>query len=449
MKKDRQELEANVISVLEKVKLLPAKDRKAVETKVKKGLKDTIDPGSAMNLINHAERELLNLDTRILCVFTEQLYIATGDLTIKVDDYFSPNEIKKAKTFNPKDELEDTIELPITLDNVLMIDSENYMTMLDIKTIKKIFHLLRYNFDTQREAKIVRRQGSIEKEAKLNMTSVKEISERLLNGTLSPTTITFNLLAGTSDFGNEGVYDSKKMQLQITSGTFIDILDGFHRLSGTMNALDVNPELDFKFQIAIKNYNLNQAQKHLAEISKVNVISKIHIEALEASRYSDTVVKQLQRESDLKGRISQTERVITINNELVSYNVLADTIEEEFKMETKKDAMEVGDYLTKFFDYLIGTYQDEFINNLSEIRNKSIIAQNNTFAGYVVLARRMKEEGIKITQLENILSKIDFSRENKFWDELNILDEGRITNKTRKKIKEFFEQLDLREGVSK
>jgi hypothetical protein len=441
MKKDRAELENKLIGILTKNK----HDKEFVNT-IKNNLKDVIDAGSIIKIINDADNEIPETDTRILVRFTEEISVLTGG-EIFVSDYFTKTEIKKAKTYSPREEIEENIVLPITLNNVLKIDDENYITTLDIKFIKKMFHLLRYNFDTQREAKIVKRQGSIEKEARLNMTSVREISERLLHGTLSPTTISLNLLAGTSDVGDEGVYDAKKQQLSITEGTFIDILDGFHRLSGTMNALDVNPELDFKFQVAIKNYNLAQAQKHLAEISKVNVISRIHIEALESSRYSDTVVKQLQRESDLKGRISQTERVITINNELVSYNVLADTIEEEFKMETKKDAMEVGEYLTSFFDYLLGTYPDEFINNLAETRSKSIINQNNTFAGYIVLARRMREEGIKLTQLEDILNKVNFSRENKQWDELNILNDGRVTNKARKKIKEFFEQLDIKEGV--
>jgi DNA-sulfur modification-associated len=445
MLKDRKELETSLVEVIEKIK-----HNKTKVNKIKRGLKPyNIDPGMVMKILNHAEDELAGLDLRLLCLLTEQVYLASSDMSIKIDDYFTETEIKTSRVYDALLEKDEKMELPLTLNNVLMIDDENYITTLDIKFIKKMFdsELLRYNFDTQREARFVKRHGTIERVAKVDQKSVKEITERLLTGRLSPTTITFNCLAGTADEGNEIVYDAKKQQLTITKGTFIDILDGFHRLKGAMNALEINPDLSFKFQVAIKNYNISTAQKHLAEISKVNVIDKAHIEALEQSRYSDVVVKQLQRDSELKGRVSQTTRVHTLNNEIVSYNVLADTIDEMFEMNTKRDAMEVAAYLTEFFDYLLGTYHEAFIDNVEKIKEKSLINTNNMFAGYVVLAKRMKDEGVPITKLPNVLDKIDFSRENPEWEKLGILENGTISRKARKQIVEYFKNLDLKEGV--
>jgi hypothetical protein len=445
MIRDRRELEENLIEVIDRIK-----HNKNKVNKIKEGLKPyKVDPGTVMKILNHAEEELPELDLRLLCLLTEQMYNVTGDINIKFDDYFTETEIKSSRLYDALLEKGEKLELPLTLNNVLMIDDENYITALDIKFIKRMFdsELLRYNFDTQREARFVKRHGTIEKVAKVNPKSVKEITERLLTGRLSPTTITFNCLAGTSDEGDEIIYDPKKMQLTIAKGTFIDILDGFHRLTGAMNALEINPDLNFKFQVAIKNYNISTAQKHLAEISKVNVIDKAHIEALEQSRYSDVVVKQLQRDSELKGRVSQSTRVHTLNNEIVSYNVLADTIDEMFEMNTKRDAMEVAAYLTEFFDFLLGSYAEEFIENVEEIKEKSLINHNNMFAGYVVLAKRMKDEGIPITKLPNILDKINFSRENTEWEKWGILENGKVTNKARKRTIEFFKKLDIKEGV--
>jgi hypothetical protein len=93
---------------------------------------------------------------------------------------------------------------------------------------------------------------------------------------------------------------------------------------------------------------------------------------------------------------------------------------------------------------LIGSYPEEFINNIEETRKTSLINDNNMFIGYIVLARRMYENQIKAKQVRNIIKNIDFSREE--WIKLGVLDEkGNITdtNKTRKAIREYFDKLDI------
>lgn len=445
--KNREELQDALIIAIDKIK----HDKDKVE-KIKKGLyKHYISGGDVQNYINNAETELKKIDDlRLLCLLTEQLYVVSGDLSINPNDYFTKVEIKKSKEYVAIEE-EDKLEFPIVLDNVMMVDEGSYITFLDVKFIKKLLdsQILRYNFDTQREARFVKRRGSVERVAKVNQKSVKEIAQLLLDGMLEITTLTFNALVGRAESGEELIYDARKMQLTITEGSFLDILDGYHRILGTIRALEMNPNIDFKFQVAIKNFNITKAQRHLAQISKINEISRVHIQALEASRYADTVVKHLREESDLRGRISQTNRVNTsVNNELVSYNTLADTIEEEFKMVSRKEAMDVANYLTDFFDYLIGSFPNEFIENVQETKENSLINENQMFAGYIILARKLKEENMTFTYISDIIKSIDFSKNNPLWEKEGILTDGKINQNTRKNIKKFFRELDIK-GIVK
>lgn len=435
----RKQLEDKLKEIMIEIK----DDKKVVDQIKKRLLKYNITEGTTQRLFIYPE-EIKNIDLRFLCLFAEEMYNVTKKEIINPKNHFTDTEIKSSKAYDGTLEVESPLKLPLTLKNVLMINNEDYITKMDIKFIKKLMDskLLRYNFETQREAKFVKRKDTIEKVININKKSVNEICNELLKGNLFTTTITFNCLAGTSDSGDELIYDAKSMELIITEGTQIDIIDGYHRVLGALKALEINPELDFEFQVAIKNYNIRTAQQYIAQIATVNEINKTHIESLKASRRSDDVVRQLQRESDL-GELISTSHIFKASNKIVSYKILADTIEEEFDMKTKRDAMEVAEYLIEFFDYLLGSYPDAFITDYNSVNKKSLINANPMFAGYIVLAKRMKDEGIKISKLTKILDQIDFSRDNKQWEKLNIVSNGVLTRDALKNIKKYFKDMKL------
>lgn len=444
MKKDRKELEEKLIKSIDKIK-----HQKKIVGDIQKhlGSKHKILAGDVMGYLNNAEKELPELDIRLLYLIAEQVYVKTEDQEINPENFFTQSEVKEARQYTGDMDREEELEFPITFRNVTVVGHNAYSVTMDIKTIVQLFssRLLHYDFDLQREAKRTVRKDTVIIEPTTNKQNVKEIEEHLLDGTLVPTFLTFNANTRTSETGNELIYDAKKMELTITKGTYLAIVDGFHRITGSRNALIKNPNIDFAFGVLITNYSKSKAQKYQAQIAKATPISKVRQQELEASRKSDTVVQQLKEESDLKGRISQTGHIHESANELVAYNVLADTIDEEFKMETNADALDVADYLTKFFDYLIGSFADEFIKNVKETRKTSIISDNNMWAGYVVLARRLQEEGINYRKIKDIINNIDFERDSDLWHKIGVLEKGNLTSKARQEVKKYFRQVDIKE----
>lgn len=425
------------------------KENKKKVEQIKKNLneKHSINYGETMKYLNFFDEEKENMDRRVFILLVKEVFLASGNGDLDPTKHFEKNELKLVETYDASIYKEDTLTLPITLNDFLMIDDENFLGILDVKFLKKLFDadLIRYNFETQREAKYIRIKGDSQRVANINQKSVNEIADGIVKGTLASTQLTFNASVGTADEGDELQYNAKKMELEIKKGTMIDILDGMHRLMGSLRALEINPDIDFRFSILIKNCNTASAQRYIGEINTVNVMSKAHVDAMKALRRSDSVVKQLQRESDLRGRISQTNRVHSRNNELVSTKILADTIDEEFKMETKTDANEVGEYLTDFFNTLIGNYSNEFVKKVKETKEKSIINSNVMFAGYVVLAKRMREENIPLKKLVEILDKIDFSRENKEWEDLGVIKDNIIADSAKKPVKNYFSNLKIKQ----
>ena len=439
--KEREELEKKIKTVLDKIK----HNRQAVNQLKESMSKYGVLPGEAQKILIGNE-PIEDIDLGLLCILTIATHEVTGDLSISPHNFFTNKEITLAKQRDYKPESND-LRLPLTFENVLQVGAEDYITVMSIKDVVRLFksNLLQYNFETQRNAKVVRRKDKIVLEPNINKRSVREIKELVKNNAYLPDTITLNVLAGSAEDGEEIVYDAAKKQLTIKSGE-IDILDGFHRINGFVAALEED-DVDLNIQVAIKNYSTRKAQTYVGQINTINKMDPSHLKALKADRYSDTVVKELQRESDLRGKVSQTSRPSKLQNHLVSYSMLADTIDQQFTLNSKKEALELAEYLTRFFDMLIGSYPDAFMENIEEIREKSLINNNNTFAGYIVLAKRMKEENISLSKLKNIIDSIDFSRDNPMWEEIGVLEKGRLSRRSRNSMIKFFEDLDL-EGVT-
>lgn len=449
MLKDRRELEDKLIKTIVNSKLKTEKD-KVEDIKLHLSKNYQIGSGKIQKFLNNPKKEIEDLDIRELYLFTEQVFSKTGNMEIDPDTYFTDIDIRESRQFSGLTEVKKSeIDFPITVTNAQVVGNSAYMVTLDIKVIDKLLtsQLLHYNYDLQREAKYTRRKDKVIIEPTLNMKNVTEIQSHLLQGTLVPTVLVFNAATRSAESGTELIFDSKKMELTITKDTKLDVVDGFHRCRASQLALQQNPELNFNFAVLITNYSTKKSQQYQAQLAKATPLSKTRIQELEANRLSDTVVQQLREESELRGKISQTNRIHSLNKELVTYNVLADTIDEEFKMNTRADAADVGDYLTEVFSFLIGSYPEEFINNLAESRKNTIINDNNMFVGYLVLARRMMENGLKEREIRNLIKNIDFSRDNDLWKELGVLDDkGNIadTVKARRAIKQYFEKLEIK-----
>jgi hypothetical protein len=431
MKQSRKQLEENLLAPIMKIKR-----SKKVINDIKTHLTQygIIDTQSWIN----NPSELGNLDIRELLLFTEQIHAKTGDSKIVVSDYFSDMEIKEARQFNALPS-EDIIELPYTIPNVLQLSPEEYVCILDASEINKLMksNILYYNMDIQREAKVTKRRDKVIVTPTINMKSVKDITNNLLEGKQFPSELKFNCAVGSSDSGNEVTYDSKHLELTIEKTTRIDILDGMHRIQGIVNAFMINPDIKQKFTVSITNYTTRMAQLAQAQIAKMNKFSAQRIQELEQSRFSDMIVKQL-KESDLK--ISQSNRIA--GNQIVSYNVMADTIDEEFDIKNRAMAADIGDYLIDFFNFFLST--DDLLNKIDETRKTSLILENSMFVGYIVLARRMFESGMKPREVRRIIKGINFSRSNPLWEEFGIVDsKGNFTVKARKAIKQYFEQMEI------
>lgn len=431
LKKERIELE----SVLEYVLFKHANKVKTVN-RINEILDNEILSEAFEQILNGA-KSLSSLSIPMLCVITCAVYEETEAADIKPTDFFMKSEIDQYKSMdfvaNAKESTND-LKLPIIFDEVIMLDPENYVTVVDTNFLVKMLHnnLIHYDYKSQRSAIYIKgKDGDAIPVQELNMQSVTDISDHMLNGTYLPDTLSLNVY---SDEVEPIIYNAKKKQLEISEGAYITILDGFHRLRGGERAVYLNPDLPQKLFLTIRSYDEETSKRYFGQINTVNVVAPERLRELKSERTSDLVVRDLQRNSELKEKIASAPSIYEVAGQLTTFDVLSYAIDKVYSPKTRIEAKETSSYLTDFFDYLIGSYYKEFVSNVNEFRKN--YSHPLMFVGYIEISKQMLNKTIKPNKIQDIIKKIDFED-----GELKLIlnnPRGINNNRNRNKMIEYF-----------
>ncbi|SDG19041.1 DNA-sulfur modification-associated [Thermoanaerobacter thermohydrosulfuricus] len=382
------------------------------------------------------------LDRAILYVVTSAFYQVTNESIVNIEKYFTDEEIKEGEKFQYITEKKESF--PVVFEDVLKVSDDYYITTLTAQKIKELYDgfVVTYNKETQRNTIARRIRNSVIEMINVNWKSVKEIEEEILKGLFITNAITFNILKNGEE---EFEYDEKNRTLTVYKGE-IDILDGFHRSLGMINAVSVNPEVQYITAVNITNFDIEKARRFIVQEDKKNKIAKKHIEAYKET-LENIIVRKINESPncDLKGKITTNGRLIQFNQALVEFEVLAQAIKYHFDIKTQREANQIADYLIEGFNEIIGLYPDEFLDNYAKVKQRSIINHNYTFIGYVALLAKLRESSQWKEKLRKTLEKIDFSIKNPDWEAIGLFND-RLTIKVIESISKYFTDKIVKEG---
>lgn len=431
--------------LIKKTRLIQKKQR--IINRVKENLAEYRIMGGRVQELFENPTLLHDADIREVLLFCEQVAKETNEKELNIEKIFKPAEIKEARQYDGLLNFEgEIIDFPITFNEVIRLSDKEYLVTIDVETISKLLDnkLLNYNFEIQREATKVRRKNGFILVPTIIKENVNEIADLLEKGQLKSTMLAFNAAIRTADLGEELTFDHKKGTLTINHGTRLDVLDGMHRCLGSKLAYSRNPNIDFKFALSVTNFSTAEAQAYQRQIAKATQISKTRQKELENDRLSNVVIDSLNSDSELQGRISQTPKPKFFANEIVSYDVLSTAIDREFKMVSRLEAYEVADYLKDFFGYLFGYFPEYFISDVQSKLKESLLGYNKMFLGYVILARRMKENDIPLKNIKNIIDEKSFLRNSKEMEKHKIVMGGRLNTEPEDSIINLFEKIKIK-----
>jgi len=382
----------------------------------------------------------------LIYLLTKYLYERTGESSIETSKYFTETEIKDGDIY-VREVVDETLEYPITFEDVLRCREDQYNFYLSIQQIKKLLDskIITYNFDTQRSPKHkVNNDGGLIKVININRQAVKEITKDLLENNFITNCITFNLLQDGKD---SFVYNEKKNELTILSGE-VNVIDGFHRCLSMINALSINPNLEYITEVRFTNWGVEKCRNFIFQEDKKNKINKRYIQSVvNTGKWGNKVIGKLNDgNGDLKGKITTDFALVKINKAFTMFDFMSNAVDTLWDIKTNMDVSNLSNYLTDFFDHIIGYKAEDFVEDVGKSREKSVVTMPAMFIGYLSLAKKLQDDPNKYEKLEAFLNKTDFNIESQEWLKLNIINRSKkptITlNKSNvKNIINYFNEL--------
>lgn len=405
MKKDRVMLEERIYEEMQRI----AQSRKSMHRINENTLFFNIPVGTLQSIATGMV-ELEELSNIQLCQLCLSIYKETENMELSPFEYFTETELQIAhKSKNEFVFNKNNLFLPLKIQNVIMVDLEHYITKIKLSYLVKMYHsqLILYDFETQRSAKFKRGSDGVVPVPDVNRRSVEEISRKMIDETYLSDMITLNVY---SDEVEPVQYHAKNMELTINEGAVISILDGFHRLTGGVRAMEINPELDLELILSIRSYDTEKAKKYFGQINTINVVKPERLRELKQEKYSDIVVRDLQQKSDLKGKIASAAKVSKLAGQLTTFDILSYAIDNVFRPTTTLEARECSNYLIHFFTYLVGNFTEEFITNPDKYKY-TYLNHPLMFAGYIQIAKNFLDENKRLNEIKKYVDAINFKDE--------------------------------------
>ena len=438
MKKDRQILEDNLLLILQSY----SNDNKIITEVIERLAEKNIPRSKIIGLFTQAIAFSYIAEIE-LCLFTKSLYDVVHEYKIKPDEYFNEIELQQAE-FYKYIKTEKTNQ--IVLHNVDQINEYQWLcTKETYQNIAKYFEngLLTYNPNTQRQP-LKRKVGNrIIEVININPKKITEIKEEMLKNTFNTNAILFNVRRIS---GMEKIkYNTKERTLVIEKdeNTFIDIIDGMHRMGGMLKAIEEKPEIDGITSIYIYHVDEEKARQIIRQEAKTTPIDEEWIELFDVSNPNLEIVKNIntkQRLNEMFNRIGLDNIALRRENKLVTFETLSKTIEYIYDLKNKPIifAQEVENFLIELFNIIIGINHKAFNEELSITREISYMADNNTFIGYIALGEelRQKYQDQWQKELSTRLVNIDFTKPNSIWKNHGL--ENNLNLSTIKKISSYF-----------
>lgn len=396
-----------------------------------------VSSGEFLSIVD-GKIQIETIPLNMLCLLTDLFYQETTEQNIKLDNFFTEQEISTAKNF--RRESEEQVRYPIIFDNVMKISEDHFVTYKTAQEVAGYYakNLIVYNKQTQRNAKYSEYQDKIVEMISINKASITDIQNDIVEGRQITNFITFNILQnGEESF----VYDAKSKTLTVHEGE-IDILDGFHRSLGMLSAVQKEPNVKYITGINIVNWDIEKSRRFIVQEDKRNKINPSHVKSMNPEKYENIIIKKLNESSssDFKGKITTDNVLIRKHRALTTYDIVNNTVLREYEdIKTNRDANIVAEWLIEFFNELIGLYPTEFLTEIESTKEISFINNENMFAGYITLAKELQNVSNWRQKLQEIMNKIDFSINNPKWESLKTATE--LNRKLLKNISNYFREI--------
>ena len=401
-------------------------------------LKKNINP-NLTGLLFNGMKDIVDLNDNELILLSKVFYNYFKDDNLKPSHYFSDKDLINYET-NIKEHYEN-INL-IELNNTIKINDTSYVAFVGAEMLYNMYenNIIIYNKETQRSPKIrVLGKNYVVKQISLNKNAVKEIANEMLNETYESDLIIFNVLQLPNNvpnisYDNGTLYIKPNLNVEDEDCTFINVIDGMHRLTALVNAVaklkkdkkEIPPSMGLIVKIIVRT--IEEAKRVVTQSFKRSATDKDFLKSLEVNDYTklaDVLVKGLP--DCIRKKIMSTYEEQMYMHGITNKILIADTLKEVLPrgknyLFNLNDINKTADLLNKILSYILEEFYEKnfnvFVEESNLMRKNSIVYL--IFIAYNLIKLNIKEEKFLMLAEKILLSSATWDRETLSKKKINI-----------------------------
>ena len=392
-------------------------------------LKKNINP-NLTGLLFNGMKDIVDLNDNELILLSKVFYNYFKDDNLKPSHYFSDKDLINYET-NIKEHYE-SINL-IELNNTIKINDTSFVTFIKAEMLYNMYesNIIIYNKETQRSPKIrVLGKNYVVKQISLNKNAVKEIANEMLNETYESDLIIFNVLQLPNNvpnisYDNGTLYIKPNLNVEDEDCTFINVIDGMHRLTALVNAVaklkkdkkEIPPSMGLIVKIIVRT--IEEAKRVVTQSFKRSATDKDFLKSLEINDYTkltDVFIKGLP--DCIRKKIMPTYEEQMYMHGITNKILIADTLKEILPKEKNylfnlNDINKTADLLNKILSYILEEFYEKnfnvFVEESNLMRKNSIVYL--IFIAYNLIKLNIEEEKFLMLADKILLSSATWDRE--------------------------------------
>ena len=339
---------------------------------------------------------------------------------IKLEEYFTGDEMTQA--IENKNNIKIDDNPLIELENVLHSKNNNEDTWITIVTYKQIYEWMKsgkliYNMETQRQGILKKVKNEMIVIPYINKQSVEDIKDAMLKNEFYSNMISFNI---APDYNHKLEYNRIEKTLIIDTNIFdnIAVTDGYHRCSGVVEALEIDPDLQGELYLKITNMSIEKAQKFIRQESKTNVQDRDALEKYNPSNKMTMFIKNINEAGNENSNALYRKIDMGVNtpDTWVLFEVfkeglmLSGFMEDIGKTDYPSELSKMENFIVKFFDKFYKLAKENKIEiektNLDEDDDKEYLSDPTFIMGLLITCHEyLSTNEINIEAMDKFLKK--------------------------------------------
>ena len=410
MLKNRTELEEEILAYF--VSVYRNKRTEKIQDELIRNLSNRFSIIKLVNILNN-RLPLPQLSEQELFFICNFIYKTDKNIKFDIKDWFTESEISQWINSIENNRKNTSV---VEIENVMYNGNElaqEYLCYITYKELAKMLEigLIEYDTTLQRSPKIISKMGKIIEIPTINLETVEDIKEKMLNGEFYSNQITLNMLQEGNIFWN---YHNRKLSIDTTKGRLL-VIDGGHRLTSVARAYRENENIEGVLCLNIKALDADGCKNFIWQESLANRHNEENLDRFNINSKTTLFINKINSYKNRKNNaLYRFIKTHIVRDGIISEDIFREGLIQskliEILNKDKTNMLEFTDYICNFFNAVKESVSKHYPKDVD------LIMENPVFIiGMMILAEEMYNAGVDERRIDDMIMNYDIIKNSNIF----------------------------------